>query len=432
MNDRPTFREPGHREEQRAPQLLVARTSDLVVRTFSRARQLVSSSPVIEGNGTGPAGLLAAAGRLPPMLASFVAAVVIPSLFVILYLAFFASDQYVAELRLAVRQQQNDLAQESSSLKGALAAISSGSAPQTATQEAYIIAQYLRSRAAIDDLSRRVNLAAIFQRPEADFWARLKQHPSAEALQSYWTGMVSTAVDSSSGIVTVKVRAFRPEDAKQLADAFLAVSEELVNNLSTRARQDALKKSEDEVRRTEGLLRDALVELRQLRDREGFMDPLAAASSTSKLLLAALAERGRLQSDLFVLNRAMSTNAPTVTALKDRLDSIDAQIDQMKGQLTSKSAERKTISASLVKFEELELQRIFAEKLHELAQNALERARQRAEQQQLYLSVFLPAYLPEEARYPERLLLSAIIPTILLVLWSIVALTVAAINDKMT
>ena len=92
MNDRPTFREPGHREEQRAPQLLVARTSALVVRTFSRARQLVSSSPVIEGNGTGPAGLLAAAGRLPPMLTSFVAVVVIPSLFVILYLAFFASD----------------------------------------------------------------------------------------------------------------------------------------------------------------------------------------------------------------------------------------------------------------------------------------------------------------------------------------------------
>ena len=377
------------------------------------------------------AALAGVGAKIPVLFGSFVVGVLIPSLCVVLYLAFIASDQYVAEARLSVRAAPMERA---SGLSGAnaLAKLSAGGMPQLADQDAHIVAEYLRSRAAVEDIGEIVDLAAIFRRPGLDFWARLKAEPKAEELQKYWSGMLRTSVDGPSGILTISVRAFRPEDAKALAEACVRVSEDLVNKISERARIDALRKAEEEVRRADGLMQQALRDLRAFRDKEGILDPGATATATSQLLLGAIAERGRLQTDMFVLSRALAPNAPTVKALKDRIDAMDSQIEQIRGEMTNKSAQAKTLSAALVRFEQLDMQRIFAEKLFAMAQGGLERARLRAQQQQVYLTVFVPPYLPEEARYPERLAMSLVIPLALMVIWSIFALTGLAIEDHLT
>ena len=172
-------------------------------------------------------------------------------------------------------------------------------------------------------------------------------------------------------------------------------------------------------------------DLRAFRDTVGILDPGSAATSNAQLLLGAMAERGRLQTDLFVLSRALAANAPTVKALRDRIEGMDGQIEQLRGELTNRSPQAQTLSSALARFEELEVQRVFAEKLFTLAQGGLERARARAQQQQLYLTVFAPPYLPQEARYPERLAMSLTIPVVLLMIWSIFALTGLAIGDHL-
>ncbi len=145
--------------------------------------------------------------------------------------------------------------------------------------------------------------------------------------------------------------------------------------------------------------------------------------------MQAMAERIKLQNDYFVDSRAMSPDAPTLMTLKARLDALDGQIGSLRRQLTSDADDRGTVSASIAQFEELELKRIFAEKLYSLSQEALERARLRAERQNVYISVFAPSLLPEEAQFPERWSLSAIIFVSLLVIWGILALTAATVAD---
>jgi capsular polysaccharide transport system permease protein len=378
-----------------------------------------------------PAGLFDVARKVPILWASFILGVVIPSLGAVLYLAFIASDQYVAEARLSVRAAPMDRT-PGAGAANALAKLSAGALPQLADQDAHIVAEYLRSRAAVEDIGRMLDLNTIFRRPGLDFWARLKEEPKAEELHSYWSKMLRTSVDGPSGILTISIRAFRPEDARALAEACVRVSEDLVNRISERARTDAVRKAEEEVRRADGLVQQALRDLRAFRDKEGILDPGAAASATSQLLLGVISERGKLQTDMFVMSRALDSNAPTVRALKDRIDAMDSQIEQLRGELTNKSEQARTLSAALVRFEQLEIQRIFAEKLFAMAQGGLERARMRAQQQQVYLTVFVPPYLPEEARYPERLAMSLVIPLGLMVLWSIFALTGLAIEDHLT
>ncbi len=375
-------------------------------------------------------GVAALAPKIPILWLSFVLGVVAPSLCVIFYLTMIASDQYVGEARLSVRSAAVAGGKVGSGI-GAAAALSAGSMPQIADQDAHIVAEYLRSRAAVEDLGRQLDLQSLFRFPGLDFWARLKPDPTAEELQAYWSRMLRASVDGPSGIVTIQVRAFRAQDAQALAEACVRIAEALVNRLSDRARMDALRKAEEETRRAEGLLQQALRDLRAFRDKEGILDPGSAATSTSQLLLGALAERVRLQTDMFVMSRAMAPDAPTVKALKDRIDGIEGQIEQLRGELTNKSAQARTVASALVRFEELEIQRIFAAKLFDLAQSGLERARTRAESQQLYLTVFVPPYLPEEARYPERLTMSLVIPLVLLVIWSIFALLAAAIEDHL-
>jgi capsular polysaccharide transport system permease protein len=367
----------------------------------------------------------------PGYLISLILAVVIPAFMAILYLAFIASDQYVAEARFAVRTSQID-GGGGDKLLSSLSTLGSGlgsAMPALAGQDPYIVTGYIHSRAIVDDLSQEHDLRAIFTRPGSDFWARLKRNASIEDLVDYWNSMVTTNIDGPSGIVTVAARAFRQEDALALSQAIIVASEKLVNDVSARARNDAMRRAEGEVRRNEEQVRLALQELRKYRDSEGFIDPISSATSTSKLLLDMMADKIKLQNDLFVATKAMSQDAPTVQTLKTRSESLDKQIETMKAGLAGNTLEGRTISNALVKYEELELQRTFAEKLYTMAQDGLERARLRAEQQNLYISVFVPPSLPQEAKYPERLAFSFIIPIGLLILWGIFALIAAAVED---
>jgi capsular polysaccharide transport system permease protein len=361
-------------------------------------------------------------------LLSFFLFVIIPAFICTVYLVFIASDQYVVEARFAVRTAQFDLGREKTA-NGTLSSLSSGAVPSLASQDAYIITNYIRSRAIIEDLSNKIDIRAIFRRPEADFWARLSKDASAEELTNYWKSMVTTYVDGPSGIVIVTARAFRPADAQALVAAIIEASEKLANEVSERARRTIMHQAEDEVRRSEGLVRAALAGMEAFRDKQGFIDPLSAAQSTGTLLMQDMSEKIRLENDYFVVSKATSPDAPTVVGLKTRIDGIDSQIAQLKSELTGNSAAGRTIAASLATFEELELKRIFAEKLYTMAQDGLERARLKAEQQNIFISTFVQPAMPEDAKYPERLSLSLLIPLGLLIVWGIFALIGAAVED---
>ncbi|MGD1037838.1 MAG: capsule biosynthesis protein [Roseiarcus sp.] len=396
-------------------------------------RRIVGRRPpppptIIEG-AKGTIAVAAPRTRPPVYLISFLLLVVAPAFAAAVYFAFLASDQFVAETRFAVRSAQIETLGDK--LNSALSSITvSIGTPVMAGQDAYIIATYIRSRAIIDDLSKTLDLREIFRRPEADFWARLKDGASVEELLAYWQGMVSVYVDAPSGVLTVNVRAFRREDALALSQAVIAASEALANAVSARARDDAMKRAESEVRRSEAQVVAALGDLRAFRDKEGMIDPVSAATSTGTLLTAALGEKIKLQNNLFVAVRAMSEDAPTVQALKTRLEGLDRQIDDLKSKLTGAATDGgPSVAGVLSRFEQLELQREFAEKLYEMAQDGLERARQKAEAQAIYVTVFVPPALPQEAKFPQRLALSLLIPIALAIVWGIFALIGAAVED---
>jgi capsular polysaccharide transport system permease protein len=381
--------------------------------------------------------------KFSPLLASFIGCVLVPAFATTIYFVFLASDQWAAEARFEVRQVDID-SRDTSLTNASQTNGQSGSPSQTAQQsaqgftnfsftatgqDAYIVTNYIASRAIVDDLNAKLNLREIFRRPEADFWARLKRNATIEELVDYWKSMVSTYIDAPSGIVTVQVRAFRPDDAVALGNAVLQLSEDLVNRISDRARQDAMEMAEKEVRRTYGMVQVALADLHRLRDSAGIIDPMQTGTEVAKLLIPLMTEKIRLESDLFVASRNLDDSAPTIKALKSRLQSAEKQIADLRGRLTNAQGGNNTLADSIAKFEAFELQRQFAEKLYSLAQADLDRARQRAARQSVYLTVFVPPSLPEESRYPRRVAFPILIFIGLTILWSIVVMTIASVED---
>ena len=367
--------------------------------------------------------------RMSGYLLSFLAIVVVPALAATLYFALIASDQFICETRFAVHSNMIDTVTPSSKSSKATTTASFMGGLTASTDDSYMVAAYVRSRACIDEVARTLNLREMFRRPEADAWARLKANASPEDLTKYWDYMVSSYVDPPSGIVTVSVAAFRREDALAIAQAIIKASEKVANEVSARAREDVMKSAQIEVAKSEQGVEASLADLRAFREKAGFIDPKSQAESLGRLLETLIAQRIRLQTEYEVSSHAMSPEAPTLQSLKSRLDQLDLQIADQKAMLTSQSKDPKAIANLLPQYEVLLVRNTFASKLYSLAADGLERARLRAEAQTIYINVFVPPELPQEALFPERFTSSALIAVALLILWGIVALVAALVED---
>jgi len=363
--------------------------------------------------------------RIPPIWLSFIAFVIVPSFAATVYFAFFAADQFMVETRFAVRAIELE----------AVATPKGESATFTFTpsgQNAYIVTSYIRSRAIVTDVMAKLDLRAIYRRPEADFLTRLRRNATLDELADYWQSMVETTVDANSSLVTVNVRAFRKEDAYSLASAVVAASEALVNRISERARRDATAMAEKDVRRSFEAVQATLADLHKFRDEFGVIDPTLTGGEIGRLLAPLVAQKIKLDSELFVAGHELSPDAPTVRVLREQLDSTERQIKELKGKLTSSGgtgSSGSTVAGILAKFEELEVRKAMAERFYALSKADLDRAQLRANRQSIYLTVFVPPAPPEMSRYPHRVTYPLLIFLGFAIVWSIFALLLATVDD---
>ena len=252
-----------------------------------------------------------------PLVLSFIAFVLLPIAIVAVYLFTIAADQYVSEFRFSLNSIDPPRLDPLSLLAGNV-----NHSP--AASESQIVVQYMTSRAIIDQLDPTLDLRRMFSPPEADWWSRLPRPTSIEALVQYWRGQVDPFYDPANGTVVVRVRAFTPAEALQLAQAIVTASEQLVNDLSSRARQDALRNGESEVTHAETRLKATLAEIRAFRDREGLIDPGKTAEATGTIAARLRDELVRSNADLATLKSYMQDDAPSVKVLKARIRSLEA------------------------------------------------------------------------------------------------------------
>lgn len=324
----------------------------------------------------------------------FLAIVILPTLLVALYFGLIASDQYESEAHLVVRS--NGGGKDSGS---GLDAVLKSFGTSDSSREASTLGDYMRSHDVVASLRRNTQLVERYRRPEADFISRLqKADPTNEELLKYFKSRSNIDLDSETGIINVRVRAFRPADSYAIINAMLALGEERVNALNLRSYESMQTLARRQLADAEKGLQASQAALAAFRRGQGDVDPQGSAEAQLKLVTDLRKEEAMARAEMEAIAAQIGSNNPQYKALQSRAEAINGQLNSQEGFLVGNS---RSIAARLGNYQDLELRREFESKRYAAAAAALESAREQATRQQLFVVRLVEPNMPQKATYPK-------------------------------
>ena len=328
-------------------------------------------------------------GRLLP----FVLAVILPTILAAVYLYGFAADQYVSEARFVVRGRTPPPAAGLSTL------LQTAGVSAPGQDDTFAVQDYILSRDALRELVDTDDVKAAFSRPEADPLSRFPLLPGQDTFEHlfrFYLKHVDVHMDSTTGVSQLTVRSFRAADSQKLANDLLAASERLVNRMNDRQRENAVRDARKEVVLAEARVQDVSQRLANFRNNSALLDP----DKQSIPMLDAIA---KLQARLGAMNleiSQMQANSPLLPAARQRAAAIQAQIDDARRQITGSGT---SLVPKIREYDQLNMEREFADRQLGSATASLESARITANRQILYLELIVKPNDPDYAEYPRRL-----------------------------
>jgi capsular polysaccharide transport system permease protein len=321
--------------------------------------------------------------------------VLLPTLLAGLYYVAVASDRYVSEAKIVVR---------SASDQAAVGGLSSflKTAGIGGPDDLSVVQAYIRSRDAVRALQEKLPVREIFGPPDADFvarWPSIFYGGTEEDLYRYYLTMVTVTPNHTTGVLTVSVQAFQPEQAKAVASALVDLAEGMVNRLNERVRTESIKSADEEVERSERDLVASQVALTQFRNRELILDPERSAVLLSELIGKLNAELASTLAQIAQL-RENAPNNPQLGPLNAHVESIRQQIEAQKKIVSSAGS---GLADKMSEYERLNLQQQFATRRLAAAVAYTTVAKAQARRQQIFLEKIAEASLADKSTQPRRI-----------------------------
>jgi capsular polysaccharide transport system permease protein len=329
--------------------------------------------------------------------------VILPSLIAAFYFYAIAAPQYVSEARFVVNSRGNDGGLQAAAMRAAAGSAFGGLGGGMPSSETNSIRDFLSSLDAVMQADEKLDLVALWRRPEADFLARL-WFTEPERLARFYNQMVSVALDPSTNVTTLRVRSFRPEDSKKLAETLLGAAEALVNRLSERMRNDTLQAARHEVEISERRVQGSSTALMRFREQEKELDSAGAVQAAVLLRGQFEGSLAQARAELTERLQFMRPDNPALQATRNRIDALERQIaaERSRHTDTTSTLGGAILASQLAEYERLMLEREFSNKQLASATAGLEVARMEAQRQQLYLSRIVQPNLAVYALYPRK------------------------------
>lgn len=361
---------------------------------------------------------------------SFIVMVAAPSGVAGWYLNMVAADQYASQVSFAVRSLEGGI-------PSPLTEIFGGSADSTAG-DSEMLFEYLQSQPLVERVQADVDLIEIYNRPEGDWLFSMGTDRTIEEMVEYWNRAVTVSYDTGSGIIYVESRAFRARDAQQVAASVLEASYDLINSLSTGARQDAVQYAQADLVEAEERIRRTRLALQEFRSDQGTADISSDITQQMALISQLRSARSEAQAEFDSRKDLLGANSPTLSALSRRIASLDAQIAAEEARIaaepgvgqTPTPGARPTLAEAAGEQERLQVELELATNMYTAAQASLEAAKAEARRTQRYLATHIAPTLAQEAEYPRRIVWTLAVFVGLLLTWSIALLIVGSIRDR--
>ncbi|WP_416510254.1 sugar transporter [Aliiroseovarius sp. YM-037] len=375
---------------------------------------------ILEDSGLAPPARLRR--RHIGLIASFVFLVLLPIAASGAYLFLVAKDQYASRVGFAVRTEETGSAVE---LLGGITDLSGSS-----TSDTDILYEYIQSQQMVRKIDAIVDLNSLYSAPKDPIFA-LGADPTIEDLVDHWRDIVKVYYDSGSKLIEIRVTAFTPQDAQQIATAVFDESSAMINRLSAIARDDATRYAREELEAALARLKAARLAMTNFRIRTQIVDPDADLQGRMGLLnnLQSQLATALIEHDILLEN-----TLPTDTRVKQaerRIAVIEGRIREERNQFSRGDGEDDSAYATVVgDYESLAVDLEFAESAYVSALAAHDAAQAEAQRQSRYLAAFVEPTLAERAEYPKRITLLATISLFLFVGWATAMLIFYSIRDR--
>lgn len=342
------------------------------------------------------------------------------------YLYTRAADQYASYLGFSVRTEKSSSAIE---ILGGITELSGSSSSDTDILYAYLTSHELVQR--IDD---KVDLRAIWSRVGTDQDPYFAYDPDGtiEDLVIYWERMVRIVYDAGSGIIDLRILAFDPLDAQVIAQALLLECDEMINNLSAIAREDAIQYSRQELDVAVARLKEARQALTAFRNRTQIVDPTIDTQNQMGLLTTLQTQQAEALIELDILAETARSNDPRVEQAQRRVRVIEDRItaERQKLGLGGGSNDAEVFADLVGEYEGLIVEREFAATAYTAALAQFDSSQAEARRQSRYLAAHVRPTLAERAEYPQRIILILMVSLFSVLSWAILVLIYYSLRDR--
>lgn len=373
-----------------------------------------------------PAGPARLRSRHLGLLWSFVLMVLLPSAMISLYMWIIADDRYGSVSGFTVRQEEGAGASE---LLGGLSALTGSSLHS----DGDILYEFVLSQTMVREIEARVGLRAHFGAHwESDPLFALWPDASIEDLEWFWRRIVRISYDRTSGLIDLRVVAFSPEKAREIAAEVLRQSTEMINRLNERARDDAMRYAEADLAEAVERLKSAREALTTFRTRTQIVDPAADIQGRMGVINNLQQQLAQALIAYDILDQNTTANDPRKLQSAREIKVIRERIARERESFASETggARGEDYPRLIAEYEALQVDTEFAEESYRAALAALDVARANASRQSRYLATYIEPTLAQTSEYPDRLTIELLSALFLVLTWSVLVLVYYAIRDR--
>jgi capsular polysaccharide transport system permease protein len=346
----------------------------------------------------------------------------LPTLVAGVYFFAFAADQYQSEAQFVIYSSHGGAMQ----LGGLGQMLGLGEAGGSESSETFSVIDYMQSHDAVGALNQKLNLVKIFRSPAADPVSRIwSANPSAEHLLRYYTNMVTVTYKQDTGITTLDVNAFTPQDSYNIANTLLTLGEQRVNAYNDRISADTVSVAENEVTLAQNRIERAEDAMTSFREQHRDLNPELSGTADMTLIAQLQGQLAQANAQLAQM-QGLSPTSPQELTVHNRIAALQAQITAQNGTLTGEGG---ALAPLLAQYQDLSLRLQFAQQTYTATQTALVTAREDAQKQQLFLIRVVQPNLPQTALFPKRFTIVATIFAGLLVAYGIGWLLIAGVRE---
>jgi capsular polysaccharide transport system permease protein len=340
-----------------------------------------------------------------------------------IYLLIFAADRYVAESVIAVRENAEAPVIGVDALSSLFGTSGAASREDELMLEAHILSMDM-----LRQLDAKLDLRQAFSAPRADWIYRAPRSATQEGFLNYYRNRVEVIVDDRSGLLRIRTQGFTPALAAALNAEIIAISERFINESSHRLAREQMAFAESELDKGRTAVNKARHRLLAFQGQHGVLDPIAQVAANSGLTAELQATLARQEAELKSLLGFLNDDAHQVQGLKAQIAGTQAQL-QTESLRAMSSANGTSLNVLAGDYQELAAELAFAQDAYKLALAALENARIESTRKLKSLVLVESPVQPESAEYPRRAYTLFALLVGLAVLYGIVRLVVATIED---